>query len=109
MGRRRLALSAALSDSERTRPLIDGRVLPEGVDLIPTVLHGSEMFWRQLRFGDFDVSEMSLSSLLISAARGDDRWAALPVFTMRKFFHTGILVRKAAGIVDAQHLRGKRV
>ena len=107
--KRRLRLSIALADSALTRPLIDGLVSPEGIELIPSVLHGSEIFWRQLRFGDFDVSEMSLSSLLIATARGDSRWAAIPVFTMRRFFHTGILVRSDAGIDSPADLAGRRV
>lgn len=81
----------------------------EGLRLIPTVVHPSEMFWRQLHFGDFDISEMSMSSLLIAAARGDRSWAALPIYTMRRFFHTSILVRKGAGIEAPQDLRGRRV
>jgi len=105
----RLTVSIALSDNTLTRPLIDGRIAPDGLDLIPSVLHGSEMFWRQLRFGDFDASEMSLASLFISYARGDTRWAAVPVYTMRRFFHTGILVRAGADIKDPADLAGKRV
>src|SRR5712671_2849185 len=66
----RLELSIALSDNERTRPLLEGRVAPQGIRLVPTMVHPSEMFWRQLRFAEFDVSEMSMSSLLISVARG---------------------------------------
>lgn len=106
---RTLTLSIALSDSVWTRPLIDGRIAPDGLRLVPSVLHGSEMFWRQLRFGDFAASEMSLASLFIACARGDTRWAAVPVFTMRRFFHTGILVRAAAGIDKPADLAGKRV
>jgi 4,5-dihydroxyphthalate decarboxylase len=67
------------------------------------------MFWRQLRFAEFDVSEMSMSSLIISASRGDTRWVAIPVFTMRKFFHTSIIVRTDAGIAAPADLRGKRI
>ena len=74
-----LTLSIALSDNERTRPLIQGRSRAQGVTLLPTVVHPSEMFWRQLKFGDFDISEMSLSSLLIATSRGDRRFVALPV------------------------------
>jgi 4,5-dihydroxyphthalate decarboxylase len=105
----RLELSVALSDNERTRPLIEGRVVPQGIKLIPTMVHPSEMFWRQLRFAEFDVSEMSMSSLIISASRGDTRWVAIPVFTMRKFFHTSIIVRTDAGIAAPADLRGKRI
>jgi 4,5-dihydroxyphthalate decarboxylase len=107
----RLALSIALSDNPNTRPIIDGAVAPEGIALTPTVLHPSEMFWRQLRFAEFDVSEMSMSSLLIATARGrgPTPWVALPVFTTREFFHTRILVRADAGIAAPADLAGKRV
>ncbi|HEX9464415.1 MAG TPA: ABC transporter substrate-binding protein [Alphaproteobacteria bacterium] len=104
-----LKLSIALSDNPRTRPILAGTVRPDGIDLIPTTLHPSEMFWRQLRFADFDASEMSVSSLLIAVARGDARWVGLPVFTTRRFFHTEILVRRDAGIDTPADLRGKRV
>ena len=109
MTRHRLALSIALSDNPNTRPLIHGAVAPEGIDLTATVIHPSEMFWRQLRFAEFDVSEMSMSSLLISTARGPTPWVALPVFTTREFFHTRILVRADAGIAAPADLKGKRV
>jgi 4,5-dihydroxyphthalate decarboxylase len=104
-----LELSIALSDNERTRPLIEGRVAPQGIRLVPTMVHPSEMFWRQLRFSEFDVSEMSMSSLIISISRGETRWVGIPVFTMRKFFHTSIIVRNAAGIAVPSDLRGKRI
>jgi 4,5-dihydroxyphthalate decarboxylase len=105
----RLQLSIALSDNDRTRPLIEGRVAPQGIRLLPTVVHPSEMFWRQLRFAEFDVSEMSMSSLIIATARGDTRWVAIPVFTMRKFFHTSIIVRNDSGIRTPAELAGKRI
>ena len=104
-----LQLSLALSDNERTRPLADGRVKVQGATLFPTVVHPSEMFWRQLKYQDFDVSEMSLSSLFIATARGDRTWVALPIYTSRTFFHTNILVRNDRGITKPTDLRGKRV
>ena len=104
-----LELSIALSDNERTRPLIEGRVVPQGIKLVPTMVHPSEMFWRQLRFAEFDISEMSMSSLIIATSRGDTRWVAIPVFTMRKFFHTSIIVRNDSGIATPADLRGKRL
>jgi len=104
-----LTFSAALTNNPRTWPILDGRVKVEGIDLVPTVLHPSELFWRQLRFAEFDVSEMSMSSLIISTARGDTRWVAIPVFTMRRFFHTSIIVRNDSGITTPAQLRGKRI
>src|SRR4051812_48075426 len=91
-GRSVLELSIALSDNPRTRPIIEGRVAPEAIRLVPTVVHPSEMFWRQLRFGDFDISEMSMSTLTILTAQGNRDWVGLPIYTMRKFFHNEIIL-----------------
>lgn len=104
-----LSLSAAFSANDMTAPLLDGRIAPEGIEWACSAVHPSEMFWRQLRFGDFDVSEMSLSSLFISIAQGRKDWAAIPVFTTRRFFHTGIVVRSDAGITVPADLAGKKV
>ena len=35
----KLTLSIAFSDNERTRPIAQGRHHPQGVNLIPTVVH----------------------------------------------------------------------
>ncbi len=105
----KLQLSLAITSNPRTWPILDGHVQPDGIELVPTILHPSEMFWRQLRFGDFDVSEMSVSSLMMARAGGDTRWVGLPVFTTRKFFHTEILVRRDAKIDKPADLKGRRV
>jgi 4,5-dihydroxyphthalate decarboxylase len=105
----RIPLSIGITDNPRTWPVIAKKVQPEGIDLIPTVLHPSELFWRQLRFSEFDVSEMSISSLMIARSKGDERFVGIPVFTTRRFFHTAIMVRKDAGIHMPADLKGKRV
>ena len=104
-----LQLSFGMPLNPRTWALLDGSVAPDGIDLIPSHVHPSELFWRQLRFGDFDASEMSFSSFLIAISRGDDRWVGIPVFTTRRFFHAGILVRRDSGIETPADLRGRRV
>jgi len=104
-----IPISIALASNPRTWPILDGRASASGIDLIPSVVHPSELFWRQLRFADFDVSEMSLSSLMMARAKGDERWVGLPVFTTRKFFHTEIMVRRDAHIEKPADLRGRRV
>jgi 4,5-dihydroxyphthalate decarboxylase len=105
----KLQLSMAMGSNERSRPVIDGRIQPDGIDLMSSALHGSEIFWRQLHFQDFDISEMSLSSLLIATAQGNRDWVGVPVFTSRQFFHTGIWVRTESGIRQPADLKGKRV
>jgi 4,5-dihydroxyphthalate decarboxylase len=105
----KLRLSLGIASNPRSWPILDGTVQPDGIDLISSVVFPSELFWRQLKFADFDVSEMSFSSLMMARSRGDDRWVGLPVFTTRRFFHTGILARRDAGIDSPADLKGKRV
>ena len=87
-----------MANNPRTRAIFEGKVKPDGVSLICTPLHASELFWRQLRFGDFDVSEMSMSSFLMAIAGGDTRWVGhtmqelhsalgAPSFSLGKPYH----------------------
>lgn len=105
---KRLQLSFATRVNERTRPLVDGLVQPDGVELVPTIGHPGEIFWRQLRFEDFDISEMSLSSYLIAKERGSDL-VAIPAFPSRRFFHIELDARGDAGIDEPSKLAGKRI
>jgi len=105
----KLQLSIGMASNPRTWPIFDGRVQADGIDLVASMVHPSELFWRQLKFADFDVSEMSFSTLIMAKAQGDERWVGLPIFTTRKLFHTEILVRRAARIERPEDLRGKRV
>lgn len=104
-----LRLRAAFADNERSRPLLDGTIVPEGVALDAIALSPGEIFARQLKGAEFDVSDMSLGSLLIATSQGPTEFVAFPVFTIRRFFHTGIIVRADAGIDAPADLRGKRV
>jgi 4,5-dihydroxyphthalate decarboxylase len=108
-GARTVELSVALTVSERTRPVLAGEVAAEGIDLIPTALAPGEMFWRQLKHAEFDVSEMSVASLMIASTHGPIDWVALPVFTWREFFHTALRVRTDSPITDPKQLIGKKV
>jgi 4,5-dihydroxyphthalate decarboxylase len=104
-----LSLSFACWDYDRTKALQDGRVRPEGVDLIPLVLPVEETFYRQLRHHEFDISEMSLSSYLLTLDEPDPPFVALPVFPSRFFRHQSIYVNTRSGIREPAHLVGKRV
>ena len=105
----RLQFSIGITSNPRTWPIIDGQIKPDGIDFVPTVLHPSELFWRQLRFAEFDVAEMSMSSLMMAKSKGDERFVGIPVFTTRLFFHTTTLVRRGAKIDSPADLKGKRV
>src|SRR5215469_5208413 len=49
-------LSLATSDSELVRPLLDGRVRVEGFEVLASVCSPSEIFYRQLHYGGFDIA-----------------------------------------------------
>ena len=104
----KLTLSFVTGPNERVSPLIDGTVVPEGVELVPTLSDPSETFWRQLRFGEFEISEMSLSSYLIARSRGMDMMA-IPVFPSRRFMHTQISYNTDSGVREPGDLVGKRI
>jgi 4,5-dihydroxyphthalate decarboxylase len=104
-----LQLSLAITSNPRTWPIIAGRVRADGIDFVKTVLGPAEMFWRQLSFAEFDVSEMSMSELMMIRSRGDERFIGVPVFTTRRFYHAMMLVRKNAGISGPADLKGRRV
>src|SRR5258707_2670502 len=83
MGKIRLTL--ACWDYDRTRALQDGRVEVEGVDLTYLPLRVEETFWRMLRYGEFDVAEMSTGSFLMSRDKGAPRLIGIPVFPSKTF------------------------
>lgn len=101
-------LTFAGGNYDRTRPLIDGRVKPEGLELNCIVLQPHEIWTRMLNHYEFDASEMSLSSYLI--ARSEDKpFVAIPVFPARAFRHSSIFINTKSGIKDPQDLAGKRI
>ena len=87
---------------------MNGSVKADGIEIIPTYSHPSETFWRQLKFHEFEVAEMSMSSYLIARARGADM-IALPVFPSRRFFHAEQSYHVDSGIKEPADLNGKRI
>ena len=93
----KLRLSFISAFNERVDPLMKGAVEAEGIEIVPTYSHPSETFWRQLKFQEFEVGEMSMSSYLIARERGFDI-IALPVFPSRRLFHTELSYNTDSGI-----------
>lgn len=104
----KLTLSFISAFNERVQPLMDGTIQPEGLELIPIYSHPAETFWRQLKFQEFEISEMSLSSYLIARSRGAGM-VALPVFPSRRLFHTELAVHLDSGVKEPGDLPGKRI
>jgi 4,5-dihydroxyphthalate decarboxylase len=105
----RLSLSFALGITTGCAHLQDGRARPEGTDLNFLALPVEETFYRQLRHREFDVSELSLSSYLLTHDWDEPPFVALPVFPSRFFRHQSIYVNSGSGIERLDDLIGKRV
>ncbi len=88
---------------------MDGRVRPDGIDLVPLSMPVEETFFRMLRYEEFDVAEMSLSSYIVSCFKKPRPFVAIPVFPSRMFRHSSIYVNADAGISTPKDLIGKRV
>lgn len=104
---------ASASNYDRTQPLADGTVRPEGIDLNFMVLSTvEEVFWRTALHQDFGASEFSLGSYLVGKA-GDRGYplpiVAIPVFPSRSFRHSSIFVNAHAGIEEPGDLKGKAI
>src|SRR5205823_8552596 len=104
-----LELTLAMTRNPRSAPVLDGLVQPDAVRFRATTASAPDIFWRQLHDQEFDVSEMSMSSLLIALSKGNRNWIGLPIFPQRHFFQTWAWVRSDAGISQPEDLRGKRV
>jgi 4,5-dihydroxyphthalate decarboxylase len=104
-----IQLTLACGDYDIVRPLIDGEVKPDGIDLtILTRNDSPTRHWRFLRNGEFDMAEVSASSYL---AATDRNWPfrAIPVFLHRRFRHGFVYVNTAAGIRVPTDMIGRRV
>jgi len=104
-----LKLSLACWDYDRMKAIEDGRVRPEGIELNFLNYRVEETFFRQLRFQEFDVSELSLSSYVLTLNQENPPFIALPVFPSRYFRHQSMYINANAGINKPEDLKGKRI
>lgn len=102
-------IALACGDYPRTRLMRESQVDLGGARLVYISLPPAEIFWRMLKFDEFDASEMSLSAYIMGLSRGDTRFVAIPVFPSRAFRHAFIFVNRGSGILGPEDLRGKRV
>lgn len=106
---KKLQLTFACGDYEILRPLKEGIVKPDGIEL--TVLTKSDSttrHWRFLRNGEYDVAECSASSYIIARDRGMP-FRAIPVFPHRRFRHGFVFINTNKGITKPTDLIGRRV
>src|SRR5262249_60250021 len=78
-------LTLACGDYEITRPLKEGAVKPDGIDLkVVTAMDSPTRHWRFLRNREFDMAEVSCSSYMAARDNGLP-FRAIPVLPHRRF------------------------
>ena len=106
---RPVKLKIAIADYPHTLAVKSGAipiegVEPEFVNVVPQI----GAFRRMVRQLEFDVCELAPTTYIIARAFNAP-FVALPIFVMRRFHHSGFLVRPDAGIKAPRDLEGKKV
>jgi 4,5-dihydroxyphthalate decarboxylase len=105
---RKLELTFACGDYEIMRPLKEGIVRPEGIELtVLTDMAASPRHWRFLRGREFDIAEVSGSGYVAARDR-DLPFRAIPVFPHRRFRHGFIFINTSKGISKPMDLIGRK-
>src|SRR6218665_1927889 len=106
---KKVPLKIAIAEHPHTSAIRSGAIPIEGVDAeFITVKPQIGAFRRMVRDVEFDVCELAPTTYIIARAYGAP-FVALPIFVVRRFHHSGMLVRPEAGIKVPKDLEGKRV
>ena len=105
----KLHLKIAVAEHPHTSAIRNGSIAIHGVEAeFITVKPQIGAFRRMVRDVEFDVCELAPTTYIIARAYGSP-FVALPIFVVRRFHHSGMLVRPDAGIKVPKDLEGKRV
>jgi 4,5-dihydroxyphthalate decarboxylase len=102
-------LTLAISPYDHVADLVTGKIVPEGIRLTCLTLPVEEIFFRFLKYREWDVSELSFAKYASLISQGDDSLTAIPVFPSRIFRHSSIYVRRDGPVRTPQDLAGKRI
>ena len=102
-------ISIASGAYDRIRAIRDGVVKVAGCAITYHVVEPNQLFVRNLKSQEFDVSEMSFSTYIMLRDQGMAHYTAIPVFLSRAFRHSAIFVRTDRRIASPADLKGKRV
>lgn len=101
-------VSLSLVRSPLTAPVLDGAVAIDGITPEIHEANSVNRNSREMLDGAYDVAEMSLATYFKAREDGLD-FTGLPIFTGRRFVHSGIHTRPGAGIDSPARLAGRRV
>jgi 4,5-dihydroxyphthalate decarboxylase len=100
-------IDIAFADYDRTRPLIDGRVKPQGIELRATNKWVGDFCTRPV-YEEFDAAEMSLSWYVAARDRGEP-CIAIPIFPLRDPILAFVYTRTDSPITKPSDLIRKRI
>ena len=105
----KLKLDLAIGDYPHTAAILSGAIPIEGIEpnfirVVPQIA----AYRRMVRQVEFDVCDIAPTTYIIALAFGAP-FIALPIFVMRRFHHSGLLVRPDAGIRHPKDLEGRKV
>jgi len=104
----RLKITFSCTNLDRARPLIDGSVQPEGIDLNIIIVSVPERHDRMTRHLEFDACEYSFATYLPARERGLPI-TAIPVFPHRQFRHESIFIREKPDLKEPKDLAGRLI
>ncbi len=94
----KLPITLAIDKYDYVRPLIDGTIEPEGIDLRVTEVPASTGHERLIRYEEYDACEFAFGGHIAAVSWGLLQGRAIPVFPRRMFAHKFWAVRADRGI-----------
>jgi 4,5-dihydroxyphthalate decarboxylase len=103
------SLTASFWDYDRTRPLVDKRIIVDGYELCIEINRPEIIFARAFADAPYDVCEISFSNSVTAASLDRLQYTLIPVFLSRAFRHSSLFIRTDRGIRSPEDLKGKIV
>jgi len=88
---------------DRTRPLMEGSVRPNGIDLNYIVVPLQDLFRRMVRHEEFDAAEMSLSTYMALVASGVRRFVGVSGRSLCRRRERALSLREHTGCWTPRH------
>ena len=104
----KLQLTLASSDYDHIRDFTEGDIEADGIEINFLKLSIEETFFRFIKFGEWDVSEISSGKYTSMISQGDDRFVGIPVFPSRVFRQSALYVRPDGPVKTAADIKGRR-
>ena len=102
-------LTIAMSPYDHVHDFTQGDIQAEGIDITYLNIVHEEVFFRFLKFREWDVSEISFAKYVSLVSQDDRSIKAIPVFPSRVFRLSSIYVHREGSIKKPEDLVGKKV